>query len=258
MEAEGMLHIKNFYFNALHECCSVAWDDSGECVVIDPGFYTTEERDELKRFIGEKGLKPVRILLTHAHFDHVFGLKECSQMLGVPVCMDPADRPTLENAGYFCTMFGFDTPDVDVPTEDIRDGDVIRFGKTELEVIATPGHTPGGVCFFDRADKILFSGDTLFAGSIGRTDHPGGDYDRLMESILTRLMPLDGDVTVIPGHGPRTTIADESAKNPFLQPYNDPYEDDPDAEGIVPDTDFGLGGNAGLSGNIGEGEEREA
>ncbi len=221
-----MLQIKNFYFNPLHECCSVAWDGTGECVIIDPGFYSPQERDELMGFIRAKGLRPTKILLTHAHFDHVFGLKECAGMLGVPVYMDPADKETLGNAGHFCRMFGLKTPATDVKTEDIHDGDRIKFGETELEVLSTPGHTPGGVCFYDREDKVLFSGDTLFAGAIGRTDHPGGDYDRLMEGIFSKLTVLDGDVEVIPGHGPHTTITDERTKNPFLQPFNEPYEEE--------------------------------
>lgn len=195
-------------------------------MIIDPGFYTDSERDQLKDFISGKGLKPVKILLTHGHFDHVFGLKECAEMYGIPVYMDPADKVTLESADYFCKMFGLKTPQVDVPTVDIHDGDIIRFGETEFEVLSTPGHTPGGVCFLDRADKVLFSGDTLFAGSIGRTDHPNGDYDRLMEGIFNKLMTLDGDIDVIPGHGPHTSITDERTKNPFLQPFNLPYEDE--------------------------------
>ncbi|MBO8455213.1 MAG: MBL fold metallo-hydrolase [Bacteroidetes bacterium] len=221
-----MVKIKTFYFNPLHECCSVVWDETLECVIIDPGFYTPEERDELLGFIRDNRLRPVKILLTHAHFDHVFGLKECAASLGVPVLMDPADKGTLASAGYFCTMFGLRTPDTSVETADIHDQDKIRFGNTELEVLSTPGHTPGGVCFYDKADKVLFSGDTLFAGAIGRTDHPGGDYDKLIEGIFSKLMVLDGDVTVIPGHGPQTTITDERTKNPFLQPFNEPYEEE--------------------------------
>lgn len=221
-----MIKIKNFYFNDLHECCSAVWDETKECVIIDPGFYTAGERDELDRYIRENSLKPVKILLTHAHFDHVFGLKECMSMYGIPAYMDPADRTTLESAGYFCQMFGFRTPETDVKTVDITDGDTVAFGNTVFEVLSTPGHTPGGVCYLDREDRILFSGDTLFAGSIGRTDHPQGDYDRLMEGIFSKLMVLDGDIEVIPGHGPRTTIADERMKNPFLQPFNLPMEED--------------------------------
>ena len=117
-------------------------------------------------------------------------------------------------------------PATDIRTTDIADGDMIRFGNTEFEVISTPGHTPGGVCYLDSKDRLLLSGDTLFAGTIGRTDQPGGDYDRLMESIFSRLMCLDGDIDVIPGHGPKTSIAEERVKNPFLQPFNLPEDDE--------------------------------
>ena len=112
----------------------------------------------------------------------------------------------------------------------IKDGDIIEWGdNNRWEVLATPGHTPGGVCFLDRTEKLLVSGDTLFAGSIGRTDNQWGDYDALMESIFGKLMPLDGDIEVIPGHGPHTSIADERTKNPFLMPFNEPLEEE-DAE----------------------------
>ena len=230
LEREDMLNIKTFHFNELQECCSVIWDDTKECAIIDPGFYKASERDRLDGFIRDNGLKPVKILLTHGHFDHVFGLKECAGMYGIPVFMDPAEKDTLESCDYFCKMFGFDTPDTDVATTDIKDGDTITVGHSELQVLSTPGHTPGGVCFLDKADKVLFSGDTLFAGCIGRTDHPLGDYDKLMESIFQKLMPLDGDITVIPGHGPQTSIADERTKNPFLQPFNLPMEEDGEKE----------------------------
>jgi glyoxylase-like metal-dependent hydrolase (beta-lactamase superfamily II) len=107
----------------------------------------------------------------------------------------------------------------------VKEGDVIKIGNLNFEVIETPGHTPGGVCYLERNEKILFSGDTLFAGSIGRTDNQWADYDALMSGIFTKLMELDGDITVIPGHGPETTIATERTTNPFLMPFNEPFED---------------------------------
>lgn len=221
-----MIQVKSFCFNDFRECCPVAWDETGECVIIDPGFKSDSEKDSLYGFIREKGLKPVMILLTHGHFDHILGVDDCARKYGIPVYMHPADKVTLERNDFFAKAFGFTMPEISVGTTDIADGDMIRFGNTEFEVLYTPGHTPGGVCYHDRADKILFSGDTLFAGTIGRTDQPGGDYDKLMESIFTRLMPLDGETVIIPGHGPVTSVADERVKNPFLQPFHLPEDDE--------------------------------
>ena len=221
-----MVQVKNFYFNDFRECCSVIWDESGECVIVDPGCNTGDEKSALYDFIAGKGLKPAMILLTHGHFDHVLGLSDCAKKYGIPVYMHPADREILKIDDFFTRTYGFRMPVIDVDTTDIADGDTVRFGNTEFKVIHTPGHTPGCVCYLDEADRLLLSGDTLFAGSIGRTDHPGGDYDRLMESIFTRLMVLDPDITVIPGHGPKTSIADEKMKNPFLQPFNFPEDDE--------------------------------
>ena len=220
-----MIQIKCFYFNDFRERCTVAWDETGEGVIVDPGCGSEDEKDRLYDFIGKNGIKPVKILLTHGHFDHVLGLTDCAVKYGIPVYMHPADKEILKTDDFFTRTYGFKMPVIDVDTTDMADGDIIRFGDTEFEVICTPGHTPGSVCFLDAKDRLLLSGDTLFAGSIGRTDHPGGDYDRLMESIFGRLMCLDGDIDVIPGHGPQTTIADERTKNPFLQPFNLPEED---------------------------------
>jgi glyoxylase-like metal-dependent hydrolase (beta-lactamase superfamily II) len=107
----------------------------------------------------------------------------------------------------------------------VTEGDIIEVGDLKFEVLETPGHSRGGLCFYERAEGVLFSGDTLFAGAIGRTDHPGGDYDLLMKSIFEKLMILEGTVAVIPGHGPETDIASERNTNPFLMPFNEPYED---------------------------------
>lgn len=220
------MNIKCFCFNAFQECCSVVWDESGECMIVDPGFYDAYEKGELFGFISDKGLDPVRILLTHAHFDHIFGVAETAKHYGIPVYMSAKDKVIVENNKFFCNTFGLKTPDGNFDTVDINGGDIITFGNGHaFEVIETPGHTPGGVCYLCRDSKVLFSGDTLFAGAIGRTDNQWGDYDALMKGIFEGLMVLDGDIRVIPGHGPQTTIADERMKNPFLMPFNEPIDE---------------------------------
>jgi glyoxylase-like metal-dependent hydrolase (beta-lactamase superfamily II) len=136
-----------------------------------------------------------------------------------------------------CKAFGLPLPDT-FPIMDadgasissdryvaVAGGDVVNVGELRFEVIETPGHTKGGVCFYERSEKTLFCGDTLFAGAIGRTDHPGGDYDTLMRSIFEKLLHLDGETAVIPGHGPSTDIATERMTNPFLMPFNEPYDE---------------------------------
>lgn len=221
-----MIHIKNFVFNDFRENCYLISDETGECAVIDPGYRTDYEKRLLDTYIAENNLKPSKILLTHGHFDHVHGLKDCVLTYGIPVFMCGEDFDILHGGNWFHEKYGFDVPDTDVETNDIKDGDTVSFGNTEMEVLQTPGHSPGCVCFLVRNEKVLFSGDTLFAGSIGRTDHPGGDYDTLMKSIFEKLMVLDGDVEVFPGHGPSTGIAEERMKNPFLLPFNEPFDDE--------------------------------
>lgn len=207
------------------ERCSIVWDEEGKCAFVDPGCSNAKEMDQVTSFVKRKGLKPVCILLTHGHFDHVLGVAELSAAYdGIPVYMNPADKTTLENNSYFSRTFGADMP-TPFTTKDVKEGDVIPVGSLAFEVIETPGHTPGGVCYFERKEKLLFSGDTLFAGSIGRTDHPGGDYDALMKSIFEKLIILDGDVKVVPGHGPASEIAQERMTNPFLLPFNEPNEE---------------------------------
>ena len=220
-----MLHLQQFTFNPFEERCSLAWDDAGKCAVIDPGAASESEIRQLKECIAEKKLEPVAVLLTHGHFDHIFGLMECVRSYRIPVYMHPADQGTLEANDALCRQFGLDAPEKPVETTDAVEGQTIRIGELEFEVIGTPGHTPGGICYYERKEKVLFCGDTLFAGAIGRSDFPGGNYDDLMESILLKLMRLDGDVQVFPGHGPATDIATERTTNPFLFPFNEPYQD---------------------------------
>lgn len=220
-----MIHIEHFIFNSFQTRCSVLWDESGECAIADPGMTSLQETGTLTEFIGSRGLKPSCIMLTHGHFDHVTGVAGLASHYGdIPVYMNPAEKFTLDNNGFFCRAFGAPRPEP-FDTADIHDGSLIKVGNMTFQVMETPGHTVGGVCFLEGKEKVLLSGDTLFAGAIGRTDHPGGDYDKIMKSIFGKLMVLDGDITVIPGHGPLTDIATERMTNPFLMPFNEPYED---------------------------------
>ena len=138
--------------------------------------------------------------------------------------MHPSDKVTLENNSYFCRFFGAPMPAA-FETTDVTEGSEIKVGSLTFEVIETPGHTPCGVCYQERENKYMLSGDTLFAGAIGRTDHPGGDYDAIIKSILEKLVVLDGEIEVVPGHGPTSSIAEEGMTNPFLMPFNEPYEE---------------------------------
>ena len=217
--SEIMIEIKRFYFNDLRECTMILWDETKEAVIIDPGCYTDTEKKRLEQFITENSLKPVKVLLTHMHFDHVLGLGFVTGRWGIDTCLNPDDKEQEAIVPRFCEMMGYETPVLPDRTIDIHDGDTVTFGKSELKVIATPGHTRGGVCFFSKENNFLRSGDTLFAGSIGRTDHPSGDYDALMKSIMTKILPLGDNVEVLPGHGYPTTIGEERLKNPFLQPF---------------------------------------
>ena len=221
-----MIHIEHFTFNPFQERCCIVWDEEGFCTFVDPGCYDSEEIAQINKFVTKHNLKPVCIMLTHAHFDHIYGVAELSQEYSIPVYTHSNEHLTIEHTNaQICNAYGLKLPETFEITP-VKEGDCIKVGDLRFEVIETPGHTQGGLCFYDKADEILFSGDTLFAGAIGRTDHQGGDYDLLMKSIFEKLMILEGSVTVIPGHGPETSIATERMTNPFLMPFNEPYEED--------------------------------
>ena len=233
-----MIHIEHFTFNSFQTNSFILWDESGKCAIADPGCSSEAELSRLTGFIADKGLEPVCILLTHCHFDHVYGMAALAREYEIPVYADMDEMYSLQvTNAKLCGQFGFPMPDefpiirtssdVHHPAKAIfvQDGDTIDVGNLRFEVIQTPGHSKGGLCFLKRNDKVLLSGDTLFAGAIGRTDHPGGDYETLMKSIFEKLLMLDGDTRVLPGHGPSSDIATERMTNPFLMPFNEPYED---------------------------------
>ena len=219
-----MIEIKRISFNAFQENTILLWDENKTCIIIDPGYYSEEEKLYFHKLIQSLSLVPTAILLTHAHFDHIHGLGDCVNTYKIPVYMHPNEKLTIQNNVKLCTNMGITLPNTDIKTIDITDEEVLKFGTMTFEVIFTPGHSPGGVAYLVRNEKLIISGDSLFAGSIGRTDLAGGDYDVLMSSIFNKLLPLDGDIVVIPGHGPETSIAVERATNPFLMPFNEPFE----------------------------------
>ena len=209
--------LKVFYFNPLRECCYVVWNDCGECVIIDPGALTTREQQRLADFVAQENLTPKAILLTHGHFDHIFGLKDAAWRWQVPVYMHHKDQSVFEGSAAFSKLLGLPYDGYEGPIGDILTcADSLPEGL-RFEIIETPGHTQGCVCLYLPDKDLMFCGDTIFRGAVGRTDHPGGDHDQMIESIKRYILPLPGQTRLLPGHGPETTISEEKATNPFLQ-----------------------------------------
>ena len=232
------MHLQYFTFNAFQTQCYLAWDNDGNCAIVDPGCQTPPEFERIMTFIETNSLRPACIMLTHAHFDHIYGMSDLAKEYGISVYAGRDELFSLENTNpYVCNSYALPLPETfpmikriseaSIPSrfETVSDGDCIEVGSLRFKVISTPGHSAGGVCFLESEEKVLFSGDTLFAGAIGRSDFPGGDYDKLIASIMEKLMTLDGETKVYPGHGPATDISTEGMTNPFLQPFNEPYED---------------------------------
>ncbi|GAB4131102.1 MAG: MBL fold metallo-hydrolase [Bacteroidia bacterium] len=210
------MNIKIFTFNPFYENTYVLSDATGECVIVDPGCHIAEEEQELASYIEQEGLKPVRLINTHCHVDHVFGNRFVSEKWNLPLEIHLEDLKTLQSFPQVCMLYGFNGYEQQEPGKYFEDGDVIHFGNTALEVLFTPGHSPGSVCFYNKSEGCVIGGDVLFQGSIGRTDLPGGSYEILENSIRTKLYVLPDQVKVYPGHGPHTTIGFEKKYNPFV------------------------------------------
>ena len=211
------MKIARLIFNPLQENTYVVWDETLEAVVIDAGNMSEKENATLEQFLSERGLKPVYALNTHGHFDHLMGVEFLRSRYGAKFAVSSKDKFLVESAKQNAAMFGIGGGNiVEVIDVDLEGMESIKFGQTELRIITTPGHTPGHVVFYEPQAKVLFTGDTLFRESIGRTDLPGGDYSWIMNSILEKIIPLGDDVQVYPGHGDTTDIGHESMYNPFV------------------------------------------
>ncbi|MFI3259014.1 MAG: MBL fold metallo-hydrolase [Rikenellaceae bacterium] len=211
------MNIATLVFNPVQENTYVVWDQTSECVVIDAGNRGEREDTALENFIESKGLKPVMAINTHGHFDHTMGVEFLRKRFCVKFALSSKDYYLLESAKEGTVIYGMKIGAM--PTEadiDLDTTDELHFGETTLRVIKTPGHTPGHVSLYEPKSKVLFTGDTLFRESIGRTDLPGGDYPSLMESITKSIIPLGDEVRVLAGHSEESTIGHETLYNPFV------------------------------------------
>jgi glyoxylase-like metal-dependent hydrolase (beta-lactamase superfamily II) len=204
--------IKNIVVGPLEvNCYILGCEDTKEAVIIDPG----DNADEIISNIEKEGLNPKFIINTHAHFDHIGGVKAIQDHFKIDFILHEGDLFLVENASEQATAFGLKPISKPVVNKNATNGEKVNLGNKSITVIHTPGHSPGGVCYY--SGNNVFVGDTLFAGSIGRTDLPGGSYDTLINSIKENLFPLGDSTIVYPGHGPSTTIGNEKEHNPFLK-----------------------------------------
>ena len=206
--------LESFPVGLLQCNCTLLGDEqTHEAIVIDPG----EEVSRIHGRLTELGLKLKQILITHAHIDHIGGALRLKQLTGAPIFLNENDLPLLKMMEEQASWVGVDTPETAPPDSSLTDGATVGLEHYPAQVLYTPGHTQGSVCLHFVPLKLLIAGDTLFAGSIGRTDLPGGDYGQIMDSIQSRLLALPDETIVLPGHGPGTTIGAERRSNPFLR-----------------------------------------
>ena len=206
--------IETFPVGPLQCNCTILGDEqAGEAIVIDPG----DEVGRIHRRLTQLGLKLKQILITHAHIDHVGGALRLKRLTGAPILLNENDLPLIKMMESQAAWLGVATPDTAPPDESLAEGQLVGLDSYPAQVLHTPGHTQGSVCLHFAPLKLLVAGDTLFAGSIGRTDLPGGNFDQIIDSIESRLLALPDETKVLPGHGPVTSIGAERKSNPFLR-----------------------------------------
>ena len=211
-----MIQVKSFTCNPYQENAYILFDETLECVIVDPGMYTGEEQNAVLKFIAEQKLKPVLLLNTHCHIDHVLGNKFIYDTYGLLPQFHKGEEILLNSVTAYAPSMGIRYEVSPLPETFLEESGDINFGNSRLEIIFAPGHSPAHLCFYSANDKLLIAGDVLFYQSIGRTDLPGGNHDQLIASIRQKLFVLPDDCKVYPGHGPATTIGFEKKHNPFL------------------------------------------
>ena len=211
-----MMTVKSFTFNPYQENTYIVYDETGQCLIIDPGMYSGDEQNTIARFISAEKLVAVQLLNTHCHIDHVLGNKWVYDTYGLLPQFHKGELPVLSAVPAYAPQMGFRYEVSPLPATFLPETGNISFGLSELELIFAPGHSPAHLCYYSSNDNFLIGGDVLFYESIGRTDLPGGDFDTLINSIRNNIFVLPDDCIVYPGHGPSTTIGHEKQYNPFL------------------------------------------
>ena len=210
-----MLQIRSFVFNPLQENTFVLFDETKECIIVDPGCAEEAEKAELKAFIDQQKLRVKLLLNTHCHIDHVLGNHYVKETFKVNLLIHRVEEAVLKAAEVYAPSYGFHNYQHSSANGFLEEGDVIKMGNQSFVVLFVPGHSPGHVAFYSESNRALIAGDVLFYNSIGRTDLPGGNHETLINSIHTKLFTLPDHVKVYPGHGPETTIGFEKKTNPF-------------------------------------------
>lgn len=211
-----MIHIQGLTFNSFQVNTYLVWDEKGDCLVVDPAFYDGEERTRFESFIAEHSLRIAGQVNTHAHIDHILGVLYIQSRHKHPFRAHREETSIATNAHLMGEIFGLSAEPLSGIDQYVEDGELISAGSYSLRTLFVPGHSPGSLAFYSPEGAFVIAGDALFSGSIGRTDLPGGNYDRLIHSIQSRLLVLPTETTVYPGHGPPTTIGKEARDNPFL------------------------------------------
>ena len=216
--AQNGLRCVCFEVNMIQENTYLLWDESGEAMFVDCGAFYPHEYDTIRQFVAQHELRPVLSLYTHGHFDHIFGAQFLCDTYGLRPLLGGADIPTYECADMQMQMFLHRALPLQLPQVErsLAEGEEIAFGHQRVKVINTPGHTPGGVCYYLADSHLLLSGDSLFRYSIGRCDLPGSDGASLVRALQEKILALPDETLVLPGHGPQTNIADERLGNPYL------------------------------------------
>jgi glyoxylase-like metal-dependent hydrolase (beta-lactamase superfamily II) len=211
-----MLKVKCFVFSPIQENTYILYNEYQQAIIIDPGCYDQNEKNQLSDFLHREGLKPKLLLNTHGHLDHVFGLKYVAETFGLIPHIHPKELPVLQFAPVSGKMYGLPFDPYEGEIKELNVGNPIQLGEDWLDLLFLPGHSPGSIGFYCAAQHFIIGGDVLFKNSIGRTDLPGGDLETLLKSIREKLLILPGETKVYSGHGPVTTIEEELKSNPFL------------------------------------------